>query len=39
MYDKVEYWFEVIGKELQNPKILAESVRNMDETGVLLSDP
>jgi len=37
IYDKVTHWFEVIGKELQNPAILAENVYNMDETGVMLS--
>lgn len=37
IYDKVTHWFEVIGKELQNPAILAENVYNMDETGIMLS--
>jgi hypothetical protein len=37
IYDKVEYWFEVIGKEVQNPDILPENVYNMDETGIMLS--
>lgn len=37
IYDKVEYWFEVIGKELQNPATLLENVYNMDETGIMLS--
>ncbi|KAI1532887.1 DDE-1 domain containing protein [Pyrenophora tritici-repentis] len=37
IYDKVKYWFEVIGKELQNPAILPENVYNMDETGIMLS--
>ena len=37
IYEKVKYWFEVIGKELQNPAILAENVYNMDETGIMLS--
>ena len=37
IYDKVTQWFEVIGKELQNPAILAENVYNMDETGIMLS--
>lgn len=37
IHDKVTHWFEVIGKELQNPAILAENVYNMDETGIMLS--
>jgi hypothetical protein len=37
IYDKVKYWFEVIGKELRNPDILPENVYNMDETGIMLS--
>ena len=37
IYDKVTHWFEVIGKELQNPAILAENVYNMDEMGTMLS--
>lgn len=37
IYDKVTHWFDVIGKELQNPAILAENVYNMDETGIMLS--
>jgi hypothetical protein len=37
IYDKVTQWFTVIGKELNNPAIMAENVYNMDETGVLLS--
>jgi hypothetical protein len=36
---KVTHWFEVIGKVLQDPAILAENVYNMDETGVMLSMP
>jgi hypothetical protein len=36
---KVTHWFEVIGKILQDPAILAENVYNMDETGVMLSMP
>ena len=35
--DKVTYWFEVIGKELQNLAILPENTYNMDETGIMLS--
>jgi hypothetical protein len=34
--DKIIHWFEVIGKELQDPAILLENVYNMDETGVML---
>jgi hypothetical protein len=30
-------WFEVIGRVLRDPAILAENVYNMDETGVMLS--
>jgi hypothetical protein len=30
-------WFTIIGKELENPLILAENIYNMDETSVLLS--
>jgi hypothetical protein len=37
IYWKVIHWFEVIGKILQDPAILAENVYNMDETGVMLS--
>jgi len=36
---KVTHWFEVIGKVLQDPAVLAENVYNMDETGVMLSMP
>jgi TATA-box binding protein (TBP) (component of TFIID and TFIIIB) len=36
-YDKVKYWFEVIGPVLYEPDILPEHVYNMDETGVMLS--
>jgi hypothetical protein len=39
IYGKVTHWFEVIGKILQDPAILAENVYNMDETGVMLSMP
>jgi len=35
--DKMTHWFEVIGKELQDPVIRPENVYNMDETGVILS--
>jgi hypothetical protein len=38
-YTKITHWFEVIGKVLQDPAILAENVYNMDETGVMLSMP
>jgi hypothetical protein len=37
IYEKVVDWFTIIGKELENPLILAENIYNMDETGVLLS--
>lgn len=37
IYDKVTHWFDVIGKELQNPAILAENIYNMNETGIMLS--
>jgi hypothetical protein len=30
------HWFEIIGKILQNPTILAENIYNMDETGMIL---
>jgi hypothetical protein len=36
IYDKVVYWFNVIGEVLQDPAILLENVYNMDETGVML---
>jgi hypothetical protein len=36
IYDKIIYWFEVMGKVLQDPAILPENVYNMDETGVML---
>jgi hypothetical protein len=36
IYDKIIYWFEVIGEVLQDPAILPENVYNMDETGVML---
>ncbi len=36
IYDKIIYWFEVIGRVLQDPAILAENVYNMDKTGVML---
>jgi hypothetical protein len=31
------YWFEVIGRVLRDPTILAENVYNMNETRVMLS--
>jgi hypothetical protein len=34
---KMTHWFEVIGKVLRDPAIVAENVYNMDETGVMLS--
>ena len=36
IHDKVKQWFELIGKELDNPNLIPENVYNMDETGVLL---
>ena len=36
-YVKIVYWFEVIGKVIQNPVILPENIYNIDETGVILS--
>ena len=37
IYVKITYWFEVMGKVMQNLPILRENVYNMDETGVILS--
>lgn len=37
IYEKVEQWFTVIGRELQDPASMAENVYNMDETGILPS--
>jgi hypothetical protein len=37
IYHKIEHWFEVIGKVLEDLAILRENVYNMDETGVMLS--
>ena len=39
IYTKITHWFEVIGKILQDPAILAENFYDMDETGVMLSMP
>ena len=39
IYNKVIDWFEVIGRVLQGPAIVAGNVYNMDETGVILSMP
>jgi hypothetical protein len=36
-YEKIEHWFEVIGRVLGDPAIVRENVYNMDETGVMLS--
>ena len=36
-YQKIEHWFEVIGRVLEDPAIVRENVYNMDETGVMLS--
>ena len=38
-YKKITHWFEVIGKVLRDPSILAKNVYNMDESGVMLSMP
>jgi hypothetical protein len=35
---KIEHWFTIMGKQLAKRGILPESVYNVDETGVLLSD-
>jgi hypothetical protein len=37
--DKVIHWFEAISKVLEDPDVLQENVYNMDETGVMLSNP
>lgn len=39
IHGKVTHWFEVIGKVLKDPRIEAWNVHNMDETGVMLSQP
>jgi len=39
IYGKVTHWFEVIGRILKDPAILAENVYNMDETGIMLAMP
>lgn len=36
IYDIITHWFQVVGKELQDPVILPENVYNMGETGVML---
>jgi hypothetical protein len=36
-YWKISHWFEVVGRLLQDPAVLAENMYNMDETGVMLS--
>jgi hypothetical protein len=36
IYDKVVDWFQVIGRELQDPEIDPWNVYNMDETGIML---
>jgi len=36
IYSKITYWFEVIGKVLEDPDVLRENVYNMDETGIML---
>ena len=37
IYDKIAHWFEIIGRELQDPFIVPENIYNMDEIGVMLS--
>ena len=37
IYVKIIHWFEIIGRVLQDPAILAENVYNTDETEVMLS--
>ena len=37
VYNKIAYWFEVIGTVLQDPYVLPENVYNIDETSVMLS--
>lgn len=37
IHDKVVHWFDVIGQVLQDPNVLRETVYNMDETGIMLS--
>lgn len=39
IHGKVTHWFEVIAKVLKDPKIESENAYNMDETGVMLSQP
>jgi hypothetical protein len=36
-YDKIEYWFEVIGRVLYDPAVVRENAYNMDEIAVMLS--
>ena len=37
IYDKVTHWFDVISKVLHDLAIRPRNVRNMDETGAMLS--
>jgi hypothetical protein len=37
IYNKIIYWFKVIGKLLEDPAILPKNVYNIDKTGVILS--
>jgi len=37
IYHKIEHWFELIAKVLEEPAVLDENVYNMDETGVMPS--
>ena len=39
MYEKVAYWFDIMGPELKHPNVLSENLYNMDETGCQLSAP
>lgn len=36
IYNKIIYWFKVVGKVLKDPAFFLENVYNMDETGVIL---
>lgn len=36
-YWKISHWFEVVGRLLQDPAVLAENVYKLDETGAMLS--
>jgi hypothetical protein len=36
IYDKILYWFEIIGTVVKDSAVLPENVYNMDKTGVML---